>query len=100
MEHDRPVSIDVETATESATRPEDVERIRREAGLEEGEPPPRGVPSGEDSAVGQMKPRGEDRPDSGDHTIDDAMAARGERIQDMSGSAPEGAAREDPLPPE
>ncbi len=60
---ERTVSIDVETATETVTRQEDVDRIRREAGVEDGEVPPRGEPSGEDSEVGQLKPRGgEDDP--------------------------------------
>ncbi|MCW2956700.1 MAG: hypothetical protein JWO69_1569 [Thermoleophilia bacterium] len=38
---DRRVTIDIETATETATRPEDIARIRREAGIEEGTPPSR-----------------------------------------------------------
>ncbi|MCW2926264.1 MAG: hypothetical protein JWM86_232 [Thermoleophilia bacterium] len=74
---DKHVTIDIETATETATRPEDVARIRREAGLEEGEAPPRGEPSGEDSEAGQRSPRGESGDDTDtDHTVDDALDAR------------------------
>ncbi|MCW2922668.1 MAG: hypothetical protein JWM98_72 [Thermoleophilia bacterium] len=45
-DEDETVTIDVETATETVTREEDVQRIRREAGVEDGEAPPRGEPSG------------------------------------------------------
>lgn len=41
----RKVMIDAETATETVTQQEDIERIRREAGVEEGDPPPRGMPT-------------------------------------------------------
>lgn len=67
-EHDRKVTIDVETATETATQPEDVERIRREAGIEEGEPPPRGVAADEDTEDFE---HGEH-----DHRVDDALEHR------------------------
>lgn len=77
-DEDRLVEIDVETATETATRPEDVARIRREAGLEEGTPPPRGEPSGEDSEVGRERPRGEVGDGDHDHTVDRALEARDE----------------------
>ncbi len=60
---ERSVTIDVETATETVTRDEDIDRIRREAGVEDGEVPPRGEPSGEDSEVGRMKPRNESQAD-------------------------------------
>jgi hypothetical protein len=68
---DRPVTIDIETATESTMRPEDVERIRREAGIEEGEPPPRGEPSGSDAEVERREGHGEH-----DHRIDRALQHR------------------------
>lgn len=76
QDQERLVTIDAETATESATRPEDVARIRREAGLEEGDPPPRGEPSGESSEVGRDRPRGEDADGDHDHTIDIALQHR------------------------
>ena len=46
---ERIVTIDVETATETVTQPEDVERVRREAGIEDGTPPPRGEEPGASS---------------------------------------------------
>lgn len=82
MADDDKVTISVETATETVTRDEDVDRIRREAGLEQGTPPPRGVPSGEDSKVGDMSPRGEAGSDGNhDHTIDEALARRDDPSQ-------------------
>ncbi len=81
-DEDRPVTISVETATETVTRDEDVDRIRREAGIEDGTPPPRGEPSGEDSEVGDISPRGEAGSDGDhDHTIDEALAARDDPSQ-------------------
>lgn len=53
QERDRPVTIDIETATETVTRHEDVDRIRREAGVEAGAPPPRGEPSGDAAEIEQ-----------------------------------------------
>lgn len=75
---DRDVVIDAETATETVTRQEDIDRIRREAGVEEGEAPPRGEPSGEDSEVGRRNPRGQGTDGDHDHTIDRALEARDE----------------------
>lgn len=99
MSDDRPVTIDVETATETATRPEDVARVRREAGLEDGAPPRRGVPSGERSEVGRERPRGSDADGQHDHTIDRALAAHARSYQHQPAGVPEGAARDDELPP-
>ena len=65
---DRPVTIDIETATETVTMPEDIERVRREAGLEEGDPPPRSI----SQDVGENVDEHGDH----DHLIDDALEHR------------------------
>lgn len=99
MADERKVTIDAETATETSTRPEDVARVRREAGVEDGEAPPRGEPSGEDSEVGRARPRGSGADGDHDHSIDRALAATTQDLQDQPSGVPDGAARDDELPP-
>jgi hypothetical protein len=94
------VTIDVETATETATQPEDVERIRREAGLEEGDLPPRGVPAGASSDEGYNDDDDVDTDRSHDHDIDLALAHHIPEAEDQPVGVPDGAARDDELPPE
>lgn len=98
MDEERTVRIDVETATETATRQEDVDRIRREAGLEQGDPPPRGEPSGEDSEVGRARPRGSDADGDHDHSIDRALASAGPDEASQHPDVPQGASRDDEVP--
>lgn len=98
MEDDRPVTIDVETATETVTREEDVHRIRREAGVEAGDPPPRGEPSGEASEVEQDRPRGSGADGDHDHSIDRALDAHAREETDQPSGVPDGAARDDEQP--
>jgi hypothetical protein len=66
-DQDRKVTIDIETATETVTQQQDIERIRREAGVEEGEPPPRDIAADE----GGDEPFAEHG--EHDHRIDQAL---------------------------
>lgn len=95
MDEDRTVTVDAETATETVTRQEDVDRVRREAGVDSGDPPPRGEPSGEDSVVGRARPRGSGADGDHDHSIDRALDRVAPKESEQHPDVPQGAARDD-----
>jgi hypothetical protein len=95
---DHPVTIDIETATESTITAGDVDRLRDEAGLGDGDPAPRTIPADASSDVAyDDEDAGADT--SGDHDIDKALDHRARDLQDQPAGVPEGAARDDDMPP-
>lgn len=93
----RPVTIDIETATESTITDADLTRLRSEAGLTSEAAPPRTIPEGASSDVAYEVPAGTDV--SEDHDIDEALAQRGRETEEaQDADVPEGAAREDEVP--
>lgn len=70
----RPVTIDIETATESTITEADVTRLRTEAGLETGEPVPRATPADASSDIAYDDDDAADH--SADHDLDRALDHR------------------------
>ena len=93
---DHPVTIDIQTATESPITEADVTRLRAEAGLTDETPEPRITPAGASSDVAYAED------EEGDDDLDRALEQRGRALEDTDAEAgvPDGAAREDEMPPD